>query len=251
MKPTNSIVMTVLLTSLAASTHSAPSGYNGCSSIDNNGFCVECFKRKVLSDGKGCGPLQPKSDKCLFYIFNTLRNSSACSFCKTGYAYRVAFNGTELEETCVPGALSNCILEIDFAFSKKTERLCEACGKGLYSVKDAGNRTSTCKKVTKPLQNCEWGSFYDPKLEEGGCIRCDAGFAVDLYGKQCVDAVETGCWLQDRGGRCVACDPFAGYSIDEKGTCFKTSDIGGGVQDAEEMRGSEKGSLGGLGLGGF
>ena len=216
-----STLLAIVVSALTTTTLTANS-YNGCAEINFSGLCTGCFERKVLKTGKGCGPLQPKNDTCLLYGYNGIKNTAGCSLCKTGFALKTVLNGTKVTQSCVTGTLKNCLLEVDVKVGRNDERGCLACPDNEYSVPNTTARTSTCQKIDKPVPNCKWGSVYSPQLGRAQCIRCNDGFAVEAKTRQCTATTEKGCWIKQLG-KCVACDPFEGYSIDDKFKCFKTT----------------------------
>ena len=240
-KPT---LIAILITALAASTVTANS-YDGCAILDNAGRCRECFERKVLPNGQGCGPQQPSSDKCLLYTIDNTKRTSNCLLCKTGSASKVVRNGPRTSQSCVPATFSNCLLEIDLTVGTYTSKECVACPGGQYSVPNVAKRTSTCQQISNPVPNCKWGSTYSPQIKQARCIRCDDGYAVDFNTRQCAPTGETGCWIQN-AGKCIACNPFEGYSVNSRGQCFKT-----GASVGFEDTHSVKDVLTALGMGGF
>ena len=245
-KTTKSTLIGILIVALASTTLTRPN-FNGCAISFLDGICVECFERKLKLDGSGCGPALPKSDKCLLYSTVIQNNSRvlSCGTCKPGYALRVEFQSDGLIQTCVNATLKNCLIEIDSVYKSGTLRFCHACRvKGEYSV--VNQTTAICQKVDvdHTVPNCMWGSLVDPFKKEGTCFRCNDGFALNYLTKQCETTTVTGCWVLFKG-RCIACNPFEGYSINSNGTCFKTT-TSSGVQRMQVSK-----ILGPLGLGGF
>ena len=237
--------LTALLLVTLASLVITANQFTGCVEI-NNGKCIQCLQRKVLEEGQGCGPLLPKTDKCLFYIYNRFQSKQICAACKPGFADKISFSGSSVVHNCIKGSIPGCLLEVDIGITAdKVATTCAACPQGKYSVLDKQTRTSTCKAVAKPAANCFWGGvFKDGKAQ---CIRCNDGFAVDSKTRLCVKSVGAGCWIQ-QAGKCIACNPFEGYSINAQGGCFKTPTLSGA-----ESAGSEvvRDVLARLGLGGF
>ena len=202
----------LVTTTLVSSTFALPN-HNGCAIIDYFGTCRDCYKRKLLTNGEGCGPLLPESDKCLLYGLQESRTiKSVCNNCKPGYANKLTFNGTQFVQECVNATLKNCILENEIDFGQRVERLCTACPDKQYSVFNETALTSTCQNITNPVQNCLWGSLVNPVSGNATCLRCEDGYAVDGVSGQCDKTVEEGCWIQ-RSKKCTACNPFEGYSI--------------------------------------
>ena len=210
------------LIAILATTTLTAANYNGCAIINQNGICQECFERKVLPNGAGCGPAQPKDDKCLIYQFVNGKNSTICGLCKTGYASKIGFDAKGPYQRCVNATLQNCLLETDVILGPRTERVCVACAKDQYAVLNKTTLVAKCQNITNPVANCKWGSIAVPGLTKPQCIRCNDGYAVNGQTKQCDKTVGTGCWVQE-AGKCIACNPFEGYSINANGTCFKTT----------------------------
>ena len=234
----------LILTSILATTILTAPNYNGCATLKPSGLCRECFERRLLPDGAGCGSALPKDDKCLLYEFDNTKNVSKCSACKPGYANKLTFNGTSITQKCVAATLTNCLLETDVDFGQRTERACIACPNNQYSVLNQTTLIGACQNITKPLPNCKWGSIYVPKITPPQCIRCNDGYAVNAQNKRCETTVGTGCWVQEEG-KCIACNPFEGYSINANGTCFKTT----AFVDSQSF--NIRDSLTSLGIGGF
>ena len=220
------LTLIAITVAVLTTTARAAPNYNGCAIINNAGECEECFERKLLLNGGGCGPALPKTDRCLLYRtgFEDKKIASVCSFCKPGYANRIRINGTKVFRSCVPATLKNCLLESDIVVAGKTDRSCVACPDNQYSVPNITTNTATCQKIAEPVANCKWGSLYGKGLGKPQCLRCNDGYAVDSVTRQCDKTVETGCWVQEKG-KCIACNPFEGYSIDAKGVCFKTTTL--------------------------
>ena len=224
----------VLLVALAASISAANNNtYNGC--VESfNGRCLQCLERHVLANGTGCGPLQPANDTCLLYTYNQINKTQVCAGCKTGYADRLTINGTNVTQACVPGTIQGCLLEVDAVTRGLNSSVCAACPNNTYSVLNTTTRASTCQNVTNPVPNCFWGSVAAGNRAE--CARCNDGFALNAITRKCVSTVQTGCWIQLQK-KCIACNPFEGYSINAQGTCFKTTtfDVKKGIMWAREI----------------
>ena len=206
--------------------------FNGCVSANSNGKCDQCLERKVLIDGNGCGPLQPTNDTCLIYGYNGIFKRELCNVCKTGYANKLIFDGGNVTQSCIPGTIQGCLLEEDVTLGKLNETICEACPNNTYSVLNLTTKTSTCQNITNPIANCKWGAAAI--FNEIQCSRCNDGYAIDALTRKCATTVETGCWVQLKG-KCTACNPFEGYSINGNGTCFKTTTFRGAQQDAIQL----------------
>ena len=240
-------LIAVLFIALTSTTLAFPS-YEGCTLIDIFGGCRECYRRKLQTDGEGCGSLLPKSDPCLFYQLHEARTiKSVCSECKPGYASKLTLQDTKFVQECVKATLPNCILEKEIDFGQRTERVCVACSNNQYSIFNQASFLGTCQNITKPVQNCKWGAQYSKQLDEASCARCNDGYAVDINTRKCDISVEKGCWMQ-LNKKCVACDPFEGYSINVNGTCFKTTNTS---QDDRNLGSLVSEALGSFGVGGF
>ena len=199
--------------------------FKGCIS-ETRGVCTECFGRKVLTNGQGCGPKLPPGDKCAFYetVTTTGKKSTKCTICKPGYAQKLTFKpGQGLESKCVQGSIENCLIEIISPFNKHA---CSGCSGGLYAVPNAQGSSYSCKKISNPLPNCKWGSIAIGNTRR--CIRCNDGYALVKETQQCVKTNQTGCWVNNDNGGCYACNPYEGYSINAQGKCVK-----GGELDAQ------------------
>ena len=219
----------LVLVALAATINA--NAFKGCvTAVD--GKCIQCLERHVFANGTGCGEVRPANDKCLLYGYNQVEKKQVCSACKTGYADRVTVNGTKITQTCVQGSLQGCLLEADVVLSSQTTKTCLACPNNTYSVLNETTRTSTCKKIAKPVPHCFWGAASDAAGAK--CIRCDDGYAVNALTNKCQDTVGGGCWIQLRG-KCIACNPFEGFSIDANGLCFKTNGFKGISEDPAEI----------------
>ena len=218
--------------------------FKGCISVVD-GKCLQCLERHVYPNGTGCGPARPQNDTCLIYGYNRFEKKQVCSGCKTGYADQVTIKGNKLIQTCVPGTIKGCLLEADIVVGNKTTTECLACPNNTYSVLNRTTRTSTCQKVAKPVPNCFWGSTSDAAGAK--CARCKDGYAVDGLTNQCQDTVGAGCWIQLKG-KCIACNPFEGFSIDANGLCFKTGKLNGVNEDPVKLL---RKTLSTLGLRGF
>ena len=204
--PTAFILMTLVTAASAA--------LEGCVQLDYQ--CTECFMRHLYSDGS-CSYQLPATDPC-----NICANKAAsgkkydsCILCKPGYASNQGFS-------CVKGTISGCLAEFANTDSSRASNSCFGCEPGKYSVIDPQTNTTSCKAVANPAPNCLWGGTSNHGYYRGNaCFRCKPGFAVSVFSGQCLPAVQKGCWTQ-KGGICVTCDPFAGYSISTFGNCFLT-----------------------------
>ena len=217
---TTEIVFFVML--LASSSAVATQGTTlpGCVQL-SQGNCTSCYRRKLLQNRQGCGPVIPATDYCVLYSAMTHSREQVCSVCAPGFALKTKFtnSGGIISAKCVRGSIQNCLLQIDF----KDKQMCYACGKGTYSVFDKTRQTSTCRRIGNPTPHCLWGSVVNPYNPINGatCSRCDPGFAVDLSTGRCQRATQAGCWTQS-GGKCLECNPFDGYSVTTDGGCAKT-----------------------------
>ena len=241
MRTTTIIAFITITLASSASVGAQGTTIPGCVGL-YEGTCGQCYKRKVLETGNGCGPVLPATDKCILYSYNKNVKQQQCAACAEGYAEKIQItnstNTTKITTSCVKGSLDNCIIEGE----SEGARFCYACDKGLYSVLNKTAKTGTCQKVDNPVPNCLWGSFVQPAAQGGPhCIRCVNGFAVDLTSGKCEAAVVAGCWTQ-QAGKCVACNPFTGYSATTDGGCAKNGAALEGDLEAAAQR-AIKGSL--------
>ena len=219
-----STLIAIFITHLVVTTGLAANSFNGCTYVDPSGRCGTCFKRKVLSSGKGCGPLQPETDECLIYTYNFVKKTSICSYCKTGFASQVIVKLPYVYQSCVKATFTNCLLEDDLVSKGQETKTCVACPiKGEFAVADLATGLSTCEKIDNPDPNCKWGSNFESWAEKPRCIRCEEGYAVNGVIRNCIPVKQEGCWIVEMG-TCVACDPFGGWSTNSDYTCFKTTD---------------------------
>ena len=148
-----SILAFIAIASFIAGSKS-DNAYEGCVIVNESGVC-ECFERRVLYNGKGCGPKLPKSNKCSIYSIElaTRTKRNFCSICKPGFALKVETTpGVTLggfKTTCVRGTIQNCLIE---TVTRSKRHGCSGCSGGLYSNK------FECKKISKPVPNCMWGA---------------------------------------------------------------------------------------------
>ena len=197
---------TILIVILAAS---AKTQFNeGCITWNTpKNTCLECYRRQVVK--KGCGPLLPVTDHCLVHTEHPGQDVR-CTLCRPGY-------GITVQGSCAPINIFNCVLAV-FANPAKTFKICIACGNGQYP----NLRRSACTaKVTKPIDNCEWGARGKDELT---CVRCSPGYAVSLDGKSCVVRSASngtlGCWQVNVDNKpCVRCDALGDYSQQPNGVC--------------------------------
>ena len=197
----------------------ASTDFTGCVSLTSDGQCEECFRRDLLDNGS-CGPLKPATDTCEFYT-NAGRgqNFNLCLQCKPGYAVKV---NERAAYTCIKGVIKDCLFEEEVYGQKY--RTCLACDEGKTSILDRLTNAPVCRKLAKPLANCLWGGVFRQGPYDGAsCYRCNPGFAVDVTSGGCTKAVKTGCWIQHKGGKCLSCDPYAGYSVNAQGNCVKNA----------------------------
>ena len=222
MVSTKSTLTALVFTTLATTALTA-TNYDGCISINPNGTCADCYNRKLLNDGR-CGPVLPKTDKCLIYGIGNNNGKSfiSCGLCKTGNALEIDFDTRNITQKCISGSLNDCLYENDVTFGKNTQKTCLACPDGKFSVRNSTTQADSCQKIAQPVPNCKWGSFYSPEFKKAECFRCNDGYAVNTDNKQCSTTVGVGCWMQ-QGGKCLICNPWEGYSINAKGTCLKTT----------------------------
>ena len=231
------IALIVATLFMAAATQDA--SYDGCIGLLGKA-CSVCFRRKRPANGNGCGPLLPKNDTCDIYGFNKspVHDGDYCVTCKAGYTNKVTFNNGTLKYTCVPGAIQDCINEYETVNPGNTFKLCDACKNGKYAVLDEKAKTSSCQTISDPVPNCLIGGIditNSPEIKGKKCYRCKPGYAADGRTGQCAPATQKGCWLQLKG-RCYACDPYQGYSMNQQGQCYKSdSEESTYIQDLKSL----------------
>ena len=201
-----------ILLALAVFTQQASSNFKGCVQVVE-GVCLECYKRKALPNGAGCGPLQPDSDNCLLYTW-TKGRGLRCLACKKGFSGNLVQTKTGSILECQKGTIQHCIFE--YGFSDGTHA-CGLCDEGRYSVSVSNGSSDICSKVKNPALNCEDGASaaISPPL----CGVCQQGYSVEGNGRKCAKSPQPGCWIAS-AGKCSACNPFAGYSMGPDGKCF-------------------------------
>ena len=131
--------------------------FKGCVKAQD-GLCLLCYRRKLLAHQTSCGPLQPTSDTCEFYIWDQ-EQGSICYGCKKGYSLipvKTAPNTYKLE--CKPGVISFCLDE-----NRDLDGIerCELCAGGRYSVRQKGDKTDACLKIPNPAPHCAEGASAD------------------------------------------------------------------------------------------
>ena len=211
-----SIQKVFILLAFSASTLQASllqaGNFKGCVSVVN-GVCQQCYRRKVLPKGAGCGPLQPASDTCQIYI--QTQTGPLCLSCKKGYSNAVTQPSPgQFTRVCRPGTISYCLDESTHPDGSES---CDLCAEGRYSVTQSGGSTDACLKIRKPVPHCADGSLA--LVTPTQCGVCDEGYAVGDDG-QCLPSPQKGCWYATQG-RCSSCNPFAGYSMNAQGNCFQ------------------------------
>ena len=233
----SSLIKSTTLVLLALSAHAET--FPGCAH-QVSGICYECYHRRPLPNGRGCGPTLPTDDTCTLYQVVGIKNNkvtSECSVCKPGYALQgqPISNGT-FQYTCIPGTIQNCVFET----VHYSHHVCLACKNGTYSVKNP-NGSSSCQKVNNTVSHCQWGSVQDGTGFD--CFRCKSGFAVDVDTKKCQPVSQPGCWVNESPKRCLACNPFLGYSVTTENNCVKHASSEFDIKE-EEVSGV-------FGIGGF
>ena len=217
-----SISLTMLL---LASKAILATQYPGCLSLDEaEDACYVCYKRNILKDGKGCGPLNPPEDRCLLNEYHFPTETQTCNICKFEYAQQLTPDAQgDYIPSCVEKTLKKCLIQVNL----EEEETCVACDKGQYAVVDRATRRVSCQTISKPVRNCMWGGLAVPERGEARCVRCVQGFALDAMSGKCETPVQVGCWIQVMGF-CRACNGFEGYFMDSFGKCF-----GSGTADGE------------------
>ena len=209
---------------LAFATISVKAGsYTGCIIAlpgQDGGVCVDCYKRKVLDNGKGCGPLDPPSDPCLVHHKYTIDNSNTCYLCKQGFSNSHPVSNTT-HTSCVKGVIQDCIYEFKSAVGSP---VCNACSGGKYAVLSDRTQRYSCQKVPNPLPNCLLGGSYYAPDKSISCYRCAEGYSASIATGRCERFSDPGC-LTFIGKSCNECDFYAGYSMDQNGRCFKDATL--------------------------
>ena len=209
-----SIYLTAILT-LSAAISTNP--YQGCFEAESSGQCDICYKRKVVRGSKGCGPLQPSSDRCLFY-HSFYGTNSTCEICKPGYLLDSRHHNGTFTEFCTINDVPGCVEGIKL-YNGQTS--CYAYKNNQYPYGRGRTLNDGCKSVSNPLPNCLWGSIQTDQNPRGlACYRCQPGYMVKLETKACVRQTITGCYAS-KNGKCKMCDSYSGYSMDPSKRCFK------------------------------
>ena len=197
----------ILFTLAASSVLAAGTEIIGCAT-EINGVCNQCFKRKILLNEKGCGPLEPESDPCLLYTYGA-NNTVRCDGCKIGFAERITQGkGTE----CVKGTIEGCVFE----FHKRKIKSCAVCLDGKFATFNKTTLTGSCVKAIKPLPHCKWGGIRKNPEGAGNCFRCEKGYTVNQQTGNCVVSQEQGC-LSEFLSTCQGCNPWDGYFVGTNG----------------------------------
>ena len=215
------------ITALLSSTTFAAS-MTGCNTVydvrtnKNLAQCQSCYKR-VLTDDGGCGGAI-EIQHCLDQVKNpTLGNRApTCALCEEGYALRVfrSDKRTVVGTSCVPGIIQDCAVEVQPKISGYWVSFCYACKKGLYSFVNKFGETH-CIKIDDPIENCEWGSVYEPKGKKR-CGRCEEDYSLNRRATACIEAPVEGCYHYDEMFKyCKFCDALRGYSMNADGKCSK------------------------------
>ena len=199
------------LLSIIAAVATSQDSYEGCVSV-LNGKCHQCFERKVLKDGAGCGELLPAENTCAIYQLNRDGHTNTCIACLAKYAFNPVGQGRYV---CVKGTIPGCLIE---ALLPGGRHECAGCEPGKYSVNSA--KGDVCKAISNPAPHCVFGSFL--VAGKARCFKCDKNHGVDVVTGMCVPSQE-GCWAV-KGGKCITCDPYypgPGYYMDATGKCVQ------------------------------
>ena len=152
--------------------------YPGCVMIAGGTTkCNECYRRKVLPNGEGCGPLLPEADKCQIYLKDPSQAESRCATCKVGYAD--GSNSKTPSDFCLKGKIKGCVEE---TLAPSGIRVCYACSGGMYAFDDG---SYLCKKIPLPVANCMWGARYQPATGQAECYRCNPGYSLNYNTGKC------------------------------------------------------------------
>ena len=213
----NQKILIVLLAVSASTLQTAnqlPANFKGCISA-GGGKCGGCYRRKLLPNNAGCGPLVPDSDHCEAYIRN-YKGKVVCQSCEKGYALiSVPIPlSNKVEIKCTPGSIFYCLDEN--IPNSGDQHKCYRCAEGLYSVSQT-SFADVCIKIPNAVPHCLEGG--EATTSPPYCAVCEEGYAVSVEGRQCVPTPQKGCWFATPQG-CVACNPFAGYSMGPDGKCY-------------------------------
>ena len=237
---------TILLILLALTIATAPLKavqYPGCTEIDwhnNSTNCISCYKRKLLPDRKGCGPILPESDPCLIYTQDQhphREHNFYCGTCKTGYALNVSSSATSDDLRCVKSSTPGCVQK---SIVPWVGTLCNVCSDRKFAAFNYTSEKYECQESKKEIQrHCLWGGELLSRFVRGtSCFRCDEGYSLSQRVKKCEPTRQKGC-LKHYNSICVTCDYYAGYSMDSEGNCFKDSTLDGNWFAVDYEEGSE------------
>ena len=188
----------------------------GCVSVQY-GKCKECYHRLALQNGDGCGEFRKADDRCALYFYSEVLNEVRCNSCDLGYALKII---PSQAPQCVKATIPECVIETIYQGGPNTPPTCQACTNGEYAYSDMSTlqRAHSCRLINNPLPHCKYGGVVIGSLST--CYRCYPGHTVDVKTNKCIPQPMAGCWFSNEG-KCVACDPEQGYSMDQKGVCFK------------------------------
>ena len=229
-----SFFILLALCSVSVFTSGNSTKYEGCTQLSEDGKCIECFERKLLPNGQGCGPKQPKNNTCEIYHYSRLINQSYCAGCKPGYSNKEQPIGRRLNTTCIKGIIPGCLYESYLPVSETPGHFCSACANNTYSFFNKTTFTSRCAKTSNPVPHCRWGSYVNSAGPT--CFLCEDGFTLKLLTHKCIPAVQEGCWYSAYG-ECRGCNPFSGYSVGRDGKCFKSGQNSTHVDLAKGFKG--------------
>ena len=192
--------------------------YQGCITTDQSGKCIDCYKRKALPSGDGCGPKRAANDHCTSYFYESNIQQVQCNTCDPGYALKIIPKGAY----CVRATLQDCHAETIFEAGLDNGTSCDACTNGKYSVttKRSPQRVSSCKEISNPIPHCKYGGVVNDGTPT--CYKCNPGYTVAYGSRRCFPSTIRGCWII-RGDQCLICDPEQGYSINSAGYCYKSN----------------------------
>ena len=209
----------IILALYSTSINAGSSQFEGCVGLSSDGTCGECYKRKLLPNGQGCGPKQPDSDPCEFYDYSKLFNKTNCIGCKPGYSNKEQVIGDQFVTGCIKGVIPDCLYESYIPVGPTPGHFCNACGNKKYAFFNKTSQSTTCANFSNPVANCKWGSYVTFGI--ASCFLCEDGFTLKLESHTCIPAVQEGCWYS-ANGKCLGCNSFSGYSIGKDGKCFKS-----------------------------
>ena len=227
MKVFNSTKLTLVLTALVVTAYAAKTPntavknhqYQGCITVAGK-RCLQCYRRQVRSNLKGCGPLLPPTDKCEIYSRDNAKGGSHCAKCKKSLALKSSGAGKDYKTSCVPGQVKDC--EDEELRAGKTP-ICYACTYG-FAQFDKETGKYHCVAYRCGPYGCQIGGQVGCDYQGLSCYRCYGGFALTVKKskKKCVKPHITGCGLNSPiENGCLKCDVYRGFYQVPGGACVK------------------------------